>query len=168
MRQVNPSEAMQQKFPEWIVMVVSRDANGQANVMPAGWGMICSGSPLYVATAIGYTRYTYKCIHETGEFVFSWAGKGQEELVTQTGTSSGSDINKFEEFNIAWSAPAAINVPLLDGAAASLECKLVHEYASGDHAIFVGEVVAAHVPDEPIRNLVNFRGHYAVAQPAEK
>ena len=43
MKQVNPSEAMQQKFPEWIVMVVSRDANGQANVMPAGWGMICSG-----------------------------------------------------------------------------------------------------------------------------
>jgi len=164
-KQTSLSEAVGRKYPEWIVMVVSRDAKGQPNVMPAGWGMICSGEPLYVAVAIGYSRYTYECIHQTGEFVFAWAGEGQEQLVDQTGTTSGRDINKFEQFNISWSEPAATNVPLLEGAAANLECKVVHEYESGDHAIFVGQVVAAHVPDKPIRKLDNFNGNYAVAKP---
>jgi len=59
------------------------------------------------------------------------------------------------------------NVPLLDGAVANLECKVVHEYDSGDHMIFVGEVVAAHVPDEPIRKLDNFAGDFAVAEPVD-
>ena len=151
MKRVELSEAVGRKYPEWIAMIVSRDSGGQPNVMPAGWGMICSGSPLYVAVAIGHGRYTCRCIHETREFVFAWAGEGQEALVTQTGSTSGRDIRKFDEFGIAWSEPAVTNVPLLDGAAANLECKVVHEYESGDHVIFVGEVVAAHVPDRPVR-----------------
>ena len=166
MKQVRPSEAVGRKYPEWIVMVVSRGANGRPNVMPAGWGMICSGNPLFVAVAIGHGRYTCRCIKETGEYVFAWAGEGQEELVGQTGSTSGRDIAKFEQFDIPWSEPAVTNVPLLDGACANLECKVVHEYESGDHVIFVGEVVAAHVPDEPIRKLENFGQEYAVAKPA--
>jgi len=149
--------------PEWVIMVVSRDAQGKPNVMPAGWGMHCSGSPPYMAVSIGYGRYTYRCIHDTGEFVFAWAGEGQAQLVEQTGSTSGRDINKFEEFNIASSEPTVVNVPLLDGAASNLECRLVHEYESGDHAIFVGEVVASHQPEPPIRRLFNFKRTYMVA-----
>lgn len=167
MQEVSVSEAMHQKFPEWIVMIVSRDCEDVPNVMPAGWAMICSGSPPYVAVAIAYERYTYKCIHETGEFVFAWAGEGQEQLVNQTGTTSGADIHKFDEYNIACSEPSETSVPLLDGAAANLECRLVHEYEAGDHAIFVGEIVAAHLPDEPIHKIDNFSGRYAVARPSD-
>lgn len=166
MKQVTPGDAIRRKYPEWIVMVVSRDAQGQPNVMPAGWGMVCSGSPMYMAVSIGYSRYTYKCIRDTGEYVFAWAGEGQEELVKQTGSTHGDEVNKFEQFGIAWSPPAVTQVPLLDGAAANLECKVVHEYESGDHAIFVGEVVAAHLPDGLIRPIVNFGGEFAVAQKA--
>jgi flavin reductase (DIM6/NTAB) family NADH-FMN oxidoreductase RutF len=165
MRRVEPSEAMALKYPEWIVMVVSRDAKGAANIMPAGWAMVCSGDPLCVAVAISYANYTCECIRETGEFVFAWAGEGQAELVSQAGSTSGRDIDKFAESRIAWSPSAVTAVPLLDGAAANLECRTVHEYDSGDHMIFVGEVVAAHVPDPPIRKLENFGDGYAVAQP---
>jgi len=156
---------MSLKYPEWIVMVVSRDAKGTPNVMPAGWAMLCSGDPLYVAVSISYANYTCQCIRETREFVFAWAGEGQGRLVDRTGSTSGRDIRKFEEFAIAWSPPAVIDVPLLGGAAANLECKVAHEYDSGDHMIFVGEVVAAHAPDPPIRKLENFGDRYAVAQP---
>lgn len=164
MHEVSVAEAMHQKFPEWIVMIVSRDAHGVPNVMPAGWAMIASGNPRHVAVAIAYERYTYKCIHDTGEFVFAWAGEGQEKLVDQTGTTSGADINKFDEYELPCSEPAETSVPLLDGAAANLECQLVHEYESGDHAIFIGEVVAAHLPEVPIRKIDNFSGRYAVSR----
>ncbi len=165
MKQVSPDEAVGLKFPEWLIMVVSRDAKGQPNVQPAGWGMICSGDPLYVAVAISPENYTCQCIRETGEFVFAWPGEGQDELIMQTGTCHGNEVNKFEEFNIPWSEPVATNVPLLDGAAANLECQVMHEYQPGDCVMFIGEVVAAHVPDEPIGKLSNFAGKFAVARP---
>ena len=167
MRQVTPSQAIARKFPEWIVMVVSRDAEGRPNVMPAGWAMICSGSPLCVAVAISRGHYTCQCIKATGEFVFAWAGQGQEDLVDQTGSISGRDVDKFQEFCIPCADAAEITVPVLEGAAANLECKVVHEYESGDHIIFVGEVVAAHVPDTPIPKLENFGDRYAPSQPAQ-
>ncbi|MBI3569089.1 MAG: flavin reductase family protein [Gemmatimonadetes bacterium] len=54
-------------------------------------------------------------------------------------------------------------VPLLDGALAHLECRLVARYEAGDHAIVVGEVVAATATgDDP---LVYFRGQYRAVHP---
>lgn len=164
MKHVSVSEAMSRKFPEWIVMVLSVDPQGVPNIMPAGWAMVCSGDPKYVAVSIAYERYTYDCIHQSGDFVFAWAGKGQEQLVADTGSTSGANIDKFSEFSIPHAEAAEVNVPLLEGAAANLECHVVHEYASGDHAIFVGEVVAASVPDQPIPKLENFSGQYSVAR----
>lgn len=167
MKQVSISEAMGRKFPEWIVMIASVDAEGKPNVMPAGWGMICSSDPRYVAVSIAYERYTYECIHDTGEFIFAWAGEGQQQLVADTGSTSGADIGKFTQFSIPHTPAVEVSVPLLDGAAANLECRLAHEYPSGDHAIFVGEVVAASVPDHPIPKLENFSGEFGVAQKRE-
>ncbi len=164
-RQVEFGEAMQKKYPEWIVLVVARDAEGKANLMPAGWGMVCSGSPLMVCVAIGHTRYTHKCIEETEEFVFAWAGEGQADLVDYAGSHTGAEVDKFAEFDIPTAPAAEIDVPLLAEAAANLECKLHRAVSVGDHTIFVGEVVAAHLPEEPIAKLDNFAGSYAVARP---
>ena len=49
--------------------------------------------------------------------------------------------------------------PLLDHALATLECKVVHNYAGGDHTIVVGEVEATSVTDS--KPLLYFRGGYA-------
>jgi len=168
MKQTSPGEALGRKYPEWIVLVVARDRQGKANLMPAGWGMICSGHPPMVCVAIGHTRYTHRCIEETGEFVFAWAGEGQAKLVEYSGSHTGAEVDKFREFNIPTAPAAVVNVPLLAEAAANLECKVHQAVTTGDHTIFVGEVVAAHVPDVPIAKLDNFAGTYAVARPVER
>jgi len=165
MKQVTGSEAVSAKYPEWIVLVVARDAHGKANLMPAGWGMICSGDPLMVCVGLGHGRYTRQCIEETGEFVFAWAGEEQAELVRYSGSCSGAECDKFSDFHIPTVEPAVINVPILAQAASNLECKLHASYPSGDHSILVGEVVAAHLPDEPVRTLMNFSGSFIAAQP---
>jgi len=165
MEQVSPSEAMAHKYPEWVIMVVARDAEGRPNVMPAGWGMICSGDPRLVCVSIAPERYTHTCIEQTGEFVFAWAGERQSELVEQTGSTSGRDIDKFREFEIPTAEPAEVGVPLLAQAAINLECRVRHAYPAGDHTIFVGEVVAAHLPEEPTATLLNFGGRFAPAAP---
>ncbi len=166
MKQVSGAEAVAAKYPEWVILVVARDAAGKPNLMPAGWGMICSGSPLMVCVAIGHGRYTHQCIEQTGEFVFAWAGEDQAELVKYAGSCSGRDHDKFSEFSIPTSDPSVINVPILTQAAANLECRLHASYPAGDHTIFVGEVVAGHLPEEPVRTLMNFAGSFAAAVPA--
>ena len=62
--------------------------------------MICSGDPRLVCVSIAPGRYTHRCIEETGEFVFAWAGEGQAELVTYSGSCSGAQVSKFEEFDM--------------------------------------------------------------------
>lgn len=165
MKQVNPAEAMGRKYPEWVILVVARDAEGKLNLMPAGWGMICSGSPRLVCVAIAPDRYTHRCIEETGEFVFAWAGERQADLVRYAGSCSGADCSKFEEFSIPTAPAVEIDVPLLTEAAANLECIVHAAHRTGDHTVFVGKVVAGHVPDEPVATLLNFGGKFAPAAP---
>lgn len=49
--------------------------------------------------------------------------------------------------------------PLLDGALATIECRLVESYPGGDHTIFIGEVLAADSRDQG-RPLLYYRGGY--------
>lgn len=165
MKQVSPSEAISRKYPEWIILVVARDAEGKPNVMPAGWGMVCSGDPRLVCVSVGLTRYTHQCIEATGEFVFAWAGEAQAELVKYSGSCSGAECSKFEDFDIPTAEPSVIGVPLLAEAAANLECTVAAAHRTGDHTVFVGEVVAGHVPQEPVATLLNFGGKFAPGAP---
>lgn len=54
-------------------------------------------------------------------------------------------------------------VPLIDGSAAHLECRLVNSYPGGDHVVFIGEV--ERIERHPRRPLVFGGGKYMVAQP---
>jgi flavin reductase (DIM6/NTAB) family NADH-FMN oxidoreductase RutF len=165
MRQVSFAEAAGTKYPEWVMFVTSVDAAGKPNTMPAGWCMFVSGSPRLVCTAVGHSRYTHECIAHSKAFVLSWAGAGQARLIEQTGSTSGRDLDKFAEFAVRSRTDGPTGMPLIEGCAAHLECRLHSQLSAGDHTIFVGEVAAAWLPDEPIAKLDNFNGRYAVAKP---
>lgn len=164
---VSPEDALAGKYPEWIVFVITHNPDGPADLMPAGWCMVCSNEPLLLAVAIGHQRHTATLIERTGEFNLGWAGVGQHQVVTFCGTHSGRQLNKLAALRLR-TAPAQVNrAPLIEGCARILECKLRHAYPTGDHTVFVGEPQAAHVADPPIANMVNFGGWYAAAQAVE-
>jgi flavin reductase (DIM6/NTAB) family NADH-FMN oxidoreductase RutF len=52
------------------------------------------------------------------------------------------------------------SVPLLAGALATLECRLIRVLPMGDHEVFFGEALAAEVAEEGAP-LLYFRGRYA-------
>ena len=156
MKQVELTEAMAQKYPEWVVFVIAAGKDGKANQMPAGWVMFTSGSPAMVAVSVQPKRHTHKLIEESGEFVRAWAGVGQEELVKYAGATSGRGVDKFVQMNLAKSPAAVVKAPLLEGAAMALECKVAGKLTTGDHTIFAGRIVAAHVADPPVAKIMNF------------
>ncbi len=165
LRRASVQEASQQKYPEWIDLVVTLGPTGQVNVMPAGWAMFTSFEPALYAVSIGHSRYTHELLEVTGEFTIAFAGPGMGPAVHYCGTQSGRDKDKIAETGLVTQAAEQVSPPLLVGACANLECRVVSRLETGDHTIFVGEIVAAHVADDPAGRLLNFgQGLFALAQ----
>jgi flavin reductase (DIM6/NTAB) family NADH-FMN oxidoreductase RutF len=96
-----------------------------------------------VMVSIAPQRYIHDMIVKSSEFMVTIMGEGEEATVYFCGTRSGRDLDKIKELDLATDPGEVIAVPRLKGALANLECKLVQSLVSGDHTIFIGEVVAA-------------------------
>jgi flavin reductase (DIM6/NTAB) family NADH-FMN oxidoreductase RutF len=148
MQEISYGEAIETKFPEPVALAVSRDAErNRANVITLGWSMSTSHEPPMVAISVGHTRHSHKTIQESGEFVLVVPSEAQVEAVLFCGTHSGRDYDKFRETGLKPLAPSRLQTPLIDGACANFECKVVASCETGDHTIYVGEIVASHRDD---------------------
>jgi flavin reductase (DIM6/NTAB) family NADH-FMN oxidoreductase RutF len=158
------SDAFKSKYPEWIDLVVSRASDGQVNAMPVGWSMIASGSPHLYAVAIHTRHYTTELIRQSGEFVVAAPSAAMADAAHYCGTHSGRAGDKIGPSGLELVPATEIETPLLKGAVYNLECTLYSEVPSGDHVIFIGQVVAAHVDPEAGDRLLNFGETWACAQ----
>jgi flavin reductase (DIM6/NTAB) family NADH-FMN oxidoreductase RutF len=166
MRRVPIREASLRKYPEWIVLIITTDEQGATNVMPAGWSMFTSGDPPMYAISVGHTRHTHGLIRAQKEFTVAFPGPDLGPAIRYCGTHSGCKADKVAASDLDLQSASQIAPPLIADAVANLECRLVSEQVTGDHTIFVGEIVAAHVSDHLAGRLLNFgSGLYALAQP---
>lgn len=168
MRQVHISQALARKYPELIALLVTADEEGSPNIMPVSWFMSCSDSPPMIAVSISTRRYTHLLIKEGSQFVLAFPTAGMGPDIWYSGTHSGRKGDKFAHLDLELIAASKVNVPLVVGSVANLECQLVKQLLTGDHTIFIGEIVAAHVDDETFGLLVNFGPlGFALPQPVE-
>ena len=134
--------------------------------MPAGWCMVASAKPPMLAVSVAPARHTHKLIRACQAFTIAIPGPGMGAMVEYTGSVSGRDVDKVKAASLEMKPSTKIAPPLLAGAVANFECHLAASLEAGDHTIFVGEVVAAHIDDEAAGRLLNFGpGLYALAQP---
>lgn len=146
------NKAITTKYPEQVAIVLARGKSGRVNPISIGWTMLTSHIPPMMAISVGFGRYSLGVIRGAGEFVIAFPSELQAEEVLLFGTKSGRDMNKLELSGTATVPATLVDCLLLDDAVANFECRLVGEYETGDHVIFVGEVLTAHVnPDAPGR-----------------
>lgn len=153
MREVSATEAWKQKYPESIVLAGSVDSAGIPNIISLGWSMCTSSIPPMVAISIGKTRYSHKLISKGKEFVLAFPGEDMEREVLYCGTHSGRDVNKFKELGLIAVTAKKVRPPLIDRCIVNMECKVVGQLNTGDHTIFVGEIVASYLSDGDKRRL---------------
>ena len=146
-------EAITTKYPEQVVIAIAKDEQGKPNPITLGWSMITSGQPPMMAISVGLTRYSHAAIRHAREFVISFPSETMADAALFYGSNSGRDMDKMKEFECATQPAAKIDCVLLADAVANFECVLRKELETGDHAIFVGEIVAAHVNEQPLRRL---------------
>jgi flavin reductase (DIM6/NTAB) family NADH-FMN oxidoreductase RutF len=129
-------------LPMPVALIGARDGD-KHNITTVAWINQASWTPLQVMVSIAPQRYIHDMIVKSSEFMVTIMGEGEEATVYFCGTRSGLDLDKIKELDLATDPGEVIAVPRLKGALANLECKLVQSLVSGDHTIFIGEVVAA-------------------------
>lgn len=145
MEELSIEKAFDKFKPESCVFVISVDKNGSPSGMIAGWNMKCSSEPPLFAVALSKRGYTHKLIRQSKEFVIAIPNKGLEKEVEFFGSKHGDEIDKFKETKIETARAKFIKSPLIKQATINLECKLEKEVDSGDHFIFIGEILTAYV-----------------------
>jgi flavin reductase (DIM6/NTAB) family NADH-FMN oxidoreductase RutF len=165
MQEVSISKAFKRKYPEQIALAVSIDANGQADIITLGWMMPTSNQPPMVAISVGLERHSHKLISEGGEYVLALPGPELAEACLICGTKSGRDINKVACCGLQTYPARHVKPPLLGGCVANFEVKVTGEFLTGDHTIFAGEILAAHIEEQTPERVYNFAGKFLAADP---
>lgn len=123
---------------------ITTKAGQDVNAMVANWVMQTSFSPRLLTVAIQKDSYTRGLIEQGGVFAVNlFRQEGRDALMPFTkGRAKRPD--KME--NARYTSGPQTGCPVLEGAAAYLECKVVaiHD-TGGDHELIVGEVVDAGV-----------------------
>jgi 4-nitrophenol 2-monooxygenase / 4-nitrocatechol 4-monooxygenase, reductase component len=140
------------QFPAGVTVITTRDGDGHPAGLTASAFTAVSLHPPLVLVCVDHAATAYPALREYGWFAVNMLGKSQEHL-SRLFSTTGAD--KFA--GVAY-REGRERLPLLDDVVAALECRVVHQYAGGDHTIFVGRVEGVSIGGGP--PLLYFRGGY--------
>jgi flavin reductase (DIM6/NTAB) family NADH-FMN oxidoreductase RutF len=152
---VNLSSATRLLHPMHTVLVSCVSKTGKPNIITLAWAMPTSINPPLVAISIAPRRYSHALIEETREFVVNIPTM---EILKETlfcGRRSGRDLDKFKETSLTPEPARKVKPPIIKECIAHLECKLHSQFTTGDHTIFIGEVVEAYAEKEAFTDVYN-------------
>nr|HDO80375.1 flavin reductase family protein [Candidatus Bathyarchaeota archaeon] len=144
---VDVVEAYRLLYPRPVVLVSCMDPQGKRNIITLSWSMPTSFNPPMVAVSIGLQRESCRMIKEAGEFVVNVPPSKLVREVLLCGTISGRNFDKFSEAGLTPAPARRVRAPIIEECIAHLECKVVDVVRTGDHALFVGEVLEAYAEE---------------------
>lgn len=136
--------------PVPVVLITSRDSEGNDNVFTVGWvGTVCTKPPM-LSISIRPERLSYKYIKETMEFTVNLPASNMTREVDYCGVRSGKTVDKIKEMNFTMKEGTNINVPYINECPVSIECKVKNIIPLGTHDCFIAEVVGSHIDKDLI------------------
>ena len=137
------------------VAVVTVDAGELKYALTVGSLVSLSLEPPLVGVSIGHASQSHTPLRDAGRFAASLLA-GDQAALAQHFARSVPPIALWEGVAVRESA---LTEPLLEGALAWLECRVVSEHEAGDHTVFVAEVLSIELGhDAP--GLVYMGGEY--------
>lgn len=127
-----------------MVLVSCMDRAGKANVITLAWSMPASILPPMLAMGIAPGRYSHQLIEETKEFVVNIPTMDFLKETLLCGRITGREYDKFREARLTPLPAKMVQPPIIKECVAHLECKLRQRISTGDHTIFIGDVLMAY------------------------
>jgi flavin reductase (DIM6/NTAB) family NADH-FMN oxidoreductase RutF len=133
--------------PVPVVLITSRNKNGDENVFTVGWtGTLCTKPPV-LSISVRPERLSYEYIKETMEFVVNLPTASMVKTVDYCGVKSGKTVDKMN-FNLGESTN--INVPYIKDCPVNIECRVREIMSLGTHDVFIADVLGSHVDESLI------------------
>ena len=120
------------------VFIVGTRMNESYNFMTAAFATQISFNPCSLAVSVADDHYTAELIQEQGDFALSVLAEDQELEAKSCGYQSGRKFDKASrvKYNVI-----AQGVPVIDGVASWMYCKVKETVHYIDHTIFIAEIV---------------------------
>ena len=154
MRRMIPEE-FKSALGRWVTgvaVVTTRSRGGEVAGLTANSFTSVSLDPPLVLFCLAHSATSKPAFDSTDRFAVNILGESQRALAVGFSQSGG---DKFA--GVSWQ-PGLLGIPLLDGAVAHLECRIVQTHPAGDHTIMVGEVERIRFSGQ--KPLVHYRGAY--------
>lgn len=141
---VSLSSTCSRLHPLHAVLVTCVGRTGGPKVITLAWAMPTSIHPPLVAISVAPERHSHALIEESKEFVVNIPTMDIVEETLQCGRTSGRNQDKFKETVLTPMAARKVKPPMIKECVSHLECRLQGQLETGDHTIFVGEVILAY------------------------
>ncbi len=156
MQELTRNDAIVLTTPLAYSLVTSLGIDGKPNALGVTGIIRTSFDPFLLMISIDHSRYSHAGIDLHKEFVLHYPSAGQEQAAWICGVKSGRDIDKIEEAGLTLIKSTNVSVPTIEGVTVAFECKVVAQFETGDHTVFIGEVVATRGnPDRAQHLFVN-------------
>ena len=138
-------------FPTGVTVVAARNASGEPLGLTVNSFTSVSLEPPLVLICIGHGSSSHDPIIAARGFTISVLAASQGDVATRFARLPSE--GRFDE--VAWRA-APSGHPVIEGAAAWLDCSIDEVIVAGDHSILLGRTLACGAGEEPV--LVFHRG----------
>ena len=131
------------------IVMVSSGLDDRRNIMTMGWHTVMEFTPSLVGCVIAGGNYSFNLIRKRRVCVINLPTTSLTDIVVGVGNTTGSQIDKFEEFGLTAQPATHVKAPLIAECQANFECRLVDDTLVDKYNFFIFEVVKAHVARSP-------------------
>jgi flavin reductase (DIM6/NTAB) family NADH-FMN oxidoreductase RutF len=158
MKELDRNEAFELASPFPYVLAVTLDKRERPNIIGLSWWMFTSLDPLMIAISVGHKKYSRECLEHHREFVLCFPSEEQARDAWLCGTKSGRNIDKFQETGFKPVHSKVVKPPTIDSATVAYECKVMKQVETGDHTLYIADVVATQGDPQKVNHLYSI--HY--------
>ena len=132
-----------------LAVLVSSSYNGRDALLTVAWVVPVSYVPSRVGIAISRERFSYDIIKNSGMFAINIMEFDYVDSVYKAGTLSGRDVvDKFGVCGLTRIEGRSLPIAVVGEAIGVLECRVRDVVETGDHDLFIGDVVDAYAKDK--------------------
>ena len=141
-----------------VTLITSCDGQKKVNgILTASWITPTSHFPMLISISVGNGeeaagndsfRASYALIQETNEFGLNLPTGDMLDTVAKIGTLHSHQVDKYAETGLTPMQAKKIKPYLVEECFLNLECRVVDQYVTGDHTVFIGEPVAVHLDED--------------------
>jgi len=129
-------------------MISCGGLSGESNIITLAWVGMVNSTPPHLSISVRPSRYSYKLVKETGEFVVNIPRADQVEIVDQCGVVSGKNVNKFERYGLTPLKKSLKYAPIILECPVNIECEVTQAILLNTHEMFVGKILAVWADEE--------------------